>query len=227
MARNRLQEYQRKRDFTRTPEPKANGTRRRTKKLRYCIHKHLASHLHYDLRLEHDGVLLSWAVPKGPSLSPRQPRLAVATEDHPLDYRTFEGVIPSGYGAGIVLLWDEGWWRPAPESEDVDAALDNGELLFEIHGEKLSGGWRLIRTHRKDTRDGRAWLLIKRRDEHAGRADVTKASPDSVRTGRGFGDVLSEQRPEDVEDWLEEPPAKGGEAGRLLKQAMRDAGLRK
>ena len=110
------------------------------------MQKHLASHLHYDLRLEWNGVLLSWAVPKGPSIDPQDKRLAMHVEDHPIEYGTFEGVIPEGYGAGIVMLWDQGTWEP--ETEDVDASLRKGDLKFRLNGFKLKGSWVLVRTAR-------------------------------------------------------------------------------
>src|ERR1700761_2516500 len=117
-----LAKYQSMRDFKSSPEPSGkSATRKKTKSLMFCVQKHLASHLHYDFRLEHRGVLISWAVPKGPSLNPSDKRLAMRVEDHPLDYGDFEGVIPSGYGAGIVMLWDRGTWTPAAGFEDVDA----------------------------------------------------------------------------------------------------------
>ena len=145
-----LDEYQKKRDFTKSPEPRAIRSRRaspgRTTPRFFCVQKHLASHLHYDFRLEHDGVLLSWAVPKGPSLDPKTKRLAMHVEDHPIEYGTFEGVIPEGYGAGIVMLWDQGTWTP--ESDDVDKALAKGDLKFTLDGYKLKGSWVLVRTRR-------------------------------------------------------------------------------
>src|SRR5256714_2107603 len=130
-----LEEYKRNGDFKKTPEPKGDvGPKKATRF--FCVQKHLASHLHYDFRLEHNGVLLSWAVPKGPSLDPADKRLAMKVEDHPFDYGEFEGVIPEGYGAGIVLLWDRGTWEPEPGFEDVDKALAKGELKFRLDGVK-------------------------------------------------------------------------------------------
>jgi bifunctional non-homologous end joining protein LigD len=141
-----LDQYRAKRDFSKTPEPAGEKTRRPRKAapLFFCVQKHLASHLHYDFRLEHDGVLLSWAVPKGPSLDPSVKRLAMHVEDHPLDYGTFEGVIPEGYGAGIVMLWDRGTWEP--EVDDVSAALKKGDLKLRLDGVKLKGSWAFVRT---------------------------------------------------------------------------------
>ena len=137
------------------------------------MQKHQARRLHYDFRLEVDGVLKSWAVPKGPSLDPSVRRLAVAVEDHPLDYANFEGVIPEGeYGAGTVIVWDRGTYRPQDDT-DVAAALRKGVLTFELDGQKLKGGWTLVRV-----RD-RNWLLIKQRDRHASRKDITAAAPRS------------------------------------------------
>jgi bifunctional non-homologous end joining protein LigD len=140
-----LEDYRRKRDFTKSPEPSGDPKARARGGARFfCVQKHLASHLHYDFRLEHDGVLLSWAVPKGPSLDPSVKRLAMHVEDHPIEYGTFEGVIPEGYGAGIVMLWDTGTWEP--ESEDVSAALRKGDLKLRLNGVKLKGSWALVRT---------------------------------------------------------------------------------
>src|SRR5919108_144545 len=147
-----LEKYRAKRNFEESPEPAGDAkvVADRAKKTRgakprfFCVQKHLASHLHYDFRLEHDGVLLSWAVPKGPSLDPATKRLAMHVEDHPIEYGDFEGVIPSGYGAGIVMLWDQGTWTP--EVDDVDAALKKGDLKFTLNGYKLKGSWVLVRT---------------------------------------------------------------------------------
>ena len=167
-----LDKYKQKRNFTSTPEPSGDlkVAEERAKQSRpatglfFCVQKHLASHLHYDFRLEHEGVLLSWAVPKGPSLDPKTKRLAMHVEDHPFEYGTFEGVIPSGYGAGIVMLWDQGTWTP--ESDDVAAALKKGDLKLTLDGYKLKGSWVLVRTggrwgSRSGPGDARSWLLIK------------------------------------------------------------------
>lgn len=178
-----LREYQRKRRFEVTPEPtgepKESG--RAAGRLRYVIQKHQATSLHYDFRLEWNGVLLSWAIPKGPSLDPSVKRLAVRVEDHPLDYAGFEGEIPAGeYGAGTVIVWDRGTW--VPDTQDVDAALRRGELKFTLHGTKLRGSWVLVRTRSGyPPSSGRpAWLLIKHRDAYASDRDITAAMPDSV-----------------------------------------------
>ncbi len=147
-----LEEYRRKRDFTKTPEPAGDPTAstRAAPTRFFCVQKHLASALHYDFRIEHEGVLLSWAVPKGPSLDPAVKRLAMHVEDHPLEYGEFEGVIPEGYGAGVVMLWDVGTWEP--EADDVDAALRKGDLKMRLNGYKLKGSWVLVRTRGWDGR---------------------------------------------------------------------------
>ena len=178
-ATRSLDTYQSMRDFSATPEPKGQ-TRRAGKQLSFVIQKHDASHLHYDFRLELGGVLVSWAVPKGPSLDPKDKRLAVHVEDHPLSYADFEGTIPAGhYGAGDVLVWDHGTWEPL---DDPDAGLDQGKLHFRLHGQKLGGDWELVRTARQSGKKPQ-WLLFKKHDEFArSRADfdVLTALPDSV-----------------------------------------------
>ncbi|MGH7767423.1 MAG: DNA polymerase ligase N-terminal domain-containing protein [Candidatus Binatia bacterium] len=163
----RLAEYNRKRRFGVTPEPAGKPGGAKNKEREFVVQKHRATHLHYDFRLEHDGVMLSWSVPKGPSLDPSVRRLAMQTEDHPIDYNQFEGVIPEGeYGGGTVMIWDRGTWEP--EVDDVDRALAKGELKFKLHGKKLRGSWALVRM-----RD-RQWLLIKHRDKYASTEDITK-----------------------------------------------------
>jgi bifunctional non-homologous end joining protein LigD len=224
-----LEKYKQKRNFRSTPEPAgdpalaaARAKARPGEGLFFCVQKHLASHLHYDFRLEHKGVLLSWAVPKGPSLNPKDKRLAMHVEDHPIEYGTFEGVIPEGYGAGIVMLWDQGTWRP--EVDDVDAALRKGDLKFTLDGYKLKGSWVLVRTGgRYGARaggDARSWLLIKHRDDWAGDLDITAFAPRSVKSEGDFEDILAAERP-DV--WVSHRPAKGGEAGEMLARIVERA----
>jgi bifunctional non-homologous end joining protein LigD len=215
-----LEEYRKKRDFTRTPEPSGRQPRQKTRERFFCVQKHLASHLHYDLRLEHNGVLLSWAIPKGPSLDPKVKRLAMHVEDHPIEYGDFEGVIPEGYGAGIVLLWDRGTWTP--EVGDVDAALEKGDLKFTLNGYKLKGSWVLVRTGgrwaaSRGSDPRRSWLLIKHRDEWAGEVDITEFAPKSIKSDGEFEDILAEDTPA---VWLSNRPAKGGEAGAMLAEII-------
>ena len=222
-----LEKYKQKRNFTSTPEPSGDvklaaehATKEPKQGLFFCVQKHLASHLHYDFRLEYKGVLLSWAVPKGPSLDPKTKRLAMHVEDHPIEYGTFEGVIPSGYGAGIVMLWDQGTWTP--ESEDVDAALKKGDLKFTLDGFKLKGSWVIVRTGGRwgggrGGDEARSWLLIKHRDDWAGEVDITTFAPKSVKSGGDFEDILAADNP-DV--WESHRPAEGGEAGAMLKKII-------
>jgi bifunctional non-homologous end joining protein LigD len=174
-----LTKYQEKRDFTRTPEPKgASKSKHSTKDLSFVVQKHQASHLHYDFRLEWNGVLLSWAIPKGPSLDPSVKRLAMPVEDHPLEYGGFEGVIPEGqYGGGTVMIWDRGIW--VPEVPDVDEALRAGQLKFSLYGTKLHGSWALVRTGIGGSSRSK-WLLVKHRDGYASTDDVTVEKPRSV-----------------------------------------------
>jgi bifunctional non-homologous end joining protein LigD len=219
-----LEKYREKRNFTKTPEPEgATVVKKKAAKAKsplfFCVQKHLASHLHYDFRLEHEGVLLSWAVPKGPSLDPSVKRLAMHVEDHPIEYGSFEGVIPEGYGAGIVMLWDVGQW--IPQVEDVDAALKKGDLKFELDGYKLKGSWALIRTRGPRDPSGRSWLLIKHRDDWSGPIDVTAEFPKSVKNnGADFEDILAADNPA---IWKSNRPAKGGETGALLNSIIEKA----
>ncbi|SCW91583.1 DNA ligase D [Pseudomonas sp. NFACC05-1] len=186
MSSKTLDDYNRMRDFAATPEPAAKRSRKSAKTahaLQFCIQKHDASRLHYDFRLELDGALKSWAVPKGPSLDPKAKRLAVHVEDHPLDYATFEGNIPEGhYGAGDVIVWDRGVWIP---QGDPHEAYEKGRLKFELQGEKLSGLWNLVRTHMPGKQE--QWFLIKHQDQAArpeSEYDVVQAEPDSVLSDR-------------------------------------------
>ena len=168
MPSRKLSTYRSKRDFSKTPEPSGRQGVARSKRLRFVIQKHAARRLHYDLRLELDGVFKSWAVTRGPSLDPAQKRLAVEVEDHPLDYGDFEGTIPRGeYGGGTVQLWDRGYW--IPEGADSAAAqIREGELKFQLEGDRLHGSWVLVRM-KGDRFGGKRtnWLLIKHRDESA------------------------------------------------------------
>ena len=192
-ARRALAQYQAKRSFDQTPEP-SGGKAPAKDALRFCVQKHAASHLHYDFRLEVDGVLKSWAVPKGPSLQAGLRRLAMQVEDHPYDYRTFEGSIPKGqYGGGTVMLWDEGTYTlPGVEGRAETEAvmrrgLAKGHLSIELHGSKLEGGFALLRLPPKGegSRAKASWLLVKKADAHASRNDVL-AQDLSVSSGRSM-----------------------------------------
>ena len=187
-----LAEYRRKRDFTRTREP-AGGRLRAGKQLAFVIQKHAASHLHFDLRLELDGVMKSWAVPKGPSLDPTVKRLAMQVEDHPIEYNKFEGTIPEGeYGGGTVMLWDRGTYTAPGDDPDPEATLrrgyEKGDFKFELHGKRLQGSWVLVRIRRDEER--RQWLLIKHRDEYAEEgSDIVAEVQTSVATGRTMEEI--------------------------------------
>lgn len=189
----KLGEYRRKRDFSRTEEPEGGGTRARHKP-QFVIQKHAASHLHYDLRLEHDGVMKSWAVPKGPSLDPSVKRLAMQVEDHPIEYNAFEGTIPQGeYGGGTVMLWDRGTYSyggtdPDPE-EGLRRGYQEGDFKFVLNGERLKGSWALVRM-RGDRPGKPQWLLIKHKDGHAvPGSDVTAEHEKSVASGRTMDEI--------------------------------------
>ncbi len=187
-----LEEYLRKRDFTSTPEPAGGSKSRRGGPLTFVVHKHAARQLHYDLRLEVGGAYASWAVPKGPSLDPADKRLAVHVEDHPLEYGTFEGVIPAGeYGGGTVMIWDRGSFAPSGDPAENIAA---GHLKFVLDGSKLQGAWALVRMKPRPGEHSESWLLIKERDDavrpHA-EYDVLKAQPDSAASGRTMGQIAS------------------------------------
>jgi len=178
----KLAEYNRRRRFDVTPEPAGKMGRAKKKALVFVVQKHRARNLHYDFRLEHDGVMLSWAVPKGPSLDPSNRRFAMQTEDHPIEYNQFDGAIPEGeYGGGTVMIWDRGTWEP--EVEDVDGALAKGDLKFTLHGKKLRGSWVLVRMRE------RQWLLIKHRDEAASTIDITATKPRSAVSRRTLGSI--------------------------------------
>jgi len=189
-----LAKYRKKRDFQRSPEPRGRAKAGKASKrsLVYVVQKHRASRLHYDFRLELGGVLLSWAVPKGPSLDPSVKRLAMQVEDHPVDYAAFEGVIPEGgYGAGTVMVWDNGTW--SPESENPLQALRQGDLKFSLYGRKLRGSWVLVRIRGFGSKQGKSWLLMKHQDRFASPKDIAAEKPRSVVSNRLLAEIAREE----------------------------------
>jgi len=202
-----LKKYREKRNFTISPEPQGSPKKEKAKSdLIFVVQKHRASQLHYDFRLECDSTLLSWAVPKGPSLDPSVKRLAMQVEDHPIDYAKFEGVIPKGeYGGGTVMVWDIGTWTP--EQSDVEAALKKGDLKFTLHGKKLRGSWVLVRTRGFGGSSKPTWLLIKHRDKYASDADINQTKPKSALSGRLLADIAKENGG-DVEEAATGDPAR-------------------
>lgn len=196
---SKLQDYHRKRDFRKTSEP-SGGSRRSSAKPIFVIQKHDARNLHYDFRLKVGEVLKSWAVPKGPSTDPREKRLALPTEDHPLEYAEFEGVIPEGeYGAGSVLVWDTGPYRNLREEKEnpprsMEASLEDGKVEVWLEGQKLQGGYALIRT---DSGKNPRWLLVKKDDSAAdARRNPVSTEPDSVLTGRSLAQIKAQDSSE-------------------------------
>jgi bifunctional non-homologous end joining protein LigD len=190
----KLSTYRRKRDFTHTAEPAGSRATHRCGPLRFVIQKHAASRLHYDFRLEFEGVLKSWAIARGPSLDPSQKRLAVEVEDHPVEYGDFEGTIPKGqYGGGTVQLWDRGYW--SPEKDSAREAFQAGNIKFKLDGERLHGSWVLVRMKSGGSRKN--WLLIKHRDEFA-RSDpagLLLAIDRSVASGRTMAEIAQGKAP--------------------------------
>jgi bifunctional non-homologous end joining protein LigD len=189
-----LSEYRRKRDFAKTSEPAGRARPLRSARaLHFVVQKHAAARLHFDLRLELDGVMKSWAVPKGPSYDPSQRRLAVEVEEHPIEYNRFEGTIPEGeYGAGSVMLWDRGTYAPegGGGADAVRQGYEDGELKIELRGERLRGGWVLVRTKRAGAKRGkRQWLLIKHRDEYANAMKSVADIDVSVKSGRTMAEI--------------------------------------
>ena len=187
MASEPLKTYREKRDFSVTSEPNPSEVSEREESKIFVVQKHDARNLHYDLRLDVDGVLKSWAIPRGPSLDPSQKRLAIETEDHPLEYARFEGIIPKGqYGAGTVIVWDTGPYRNITEKDgrtlSVTEALERGHIAVWLEGQKLNGGYALTRTKR-------GWILVKMKDEGADSKDILKAEPRSVLSGKTIEDL--------------------------------------
>lgn len=196
-------DYQSRRDFDKTGEPQGSSGGESSKKPRFVIQKHDASTLHYDFRIEADGVLKSWAVPKGPSTDPGEKRLAIPTEDHPLEYADFEGTIPEDeYGGGTVLIWDRGPYENVTgkdgEVQPIKKAIEAGHVLIELDGEKLRGGYAL---HRTGSGDDARWLLIKTDDEHAdARRNPVSTEQKSVKSGRTISQVADEEGGEETAD---------------------------
>jgi bifunctional non-homologous end joining protein LigD len=214
-----LEEYRKKRRFDLTKEPlgRKAPAPRRGKRLVYVVQKHRATALHYDVRLEWKGVMLSWAVPKGPSFDPSVRRLAMQVEDHPIEYNKFEGIIPTGeYGGGTVMIWDKGYW--VPEVPDVDAALKRGDLKLRLEGRKLHGSWVLVRTRGRPGDSKPAWLLIKHRDEWTSTEDVTELAPRSIVSNRLLVEIARDEGGNVEKAASGDPPA-------LLRELLKDPGL--
>lgn len=190
MVDDHLGEYRKKRDFEKTSEPSGEGAGEESSEPRFVIQKHKARRLHYDLRLEMEGVLRSWAIPKGPSLDPDEKRLAVHVEDHPLDYIDFEGVIPEGeYGAGQVIVWDRGTYEGVGDKSDPVKAYHKGSMDIRLHGQKLRGVWILVRTKQEEN----SWLFFKKKDDFADPdADILESKPESVLSGLKVEEVTEE-----------------------------------
>lgn len=189
-----LKEYRKKRKFRKIPEPKGNIRKTKGKNPVFVVQKHDASHLHYDFRLEISGVLKSWAVPKGPSLNPQDKRLAIETEDHPVEYADFEGVIPEGeYGAGTVMVWDKGAFENVSEKDgkeiSAEKAYKHGHISFVLKGRKLKGAFSLTRFRPPDK-----WLLVKKDDKYVKYEDILKTKPKSVKTGRTLKQIEKNKR---------------------------------
>lgn len=195
MSAPHTRDYRRKRDFERTPEPRGGDARHSRDRPSFVVHKHDASTTHYDFRLEANGVLKSWAVPKGPSTDPREKRLALRTEDHPLEYAGFEGVIPEDeYGGGTVMIWDAGAYENAKEGNDapsIEEQIDRGHVTVRLHGRKIRGGYALTRTDDEEDR----WLLVKMDDREAdARRNPTSTENRSVASGRTMREIAHEER---------------------------------
>jgi len=203
VTRGKLQAYRNRRDFKRSPEPAGEAGPKPDNRTIFVIQKHAASQLHYDFRLAVDGVLKSWAVPKGPSTNPRIKRLAVATEDHPMEYADFEGVIPKGeYGGGTVLVWDAGTYKNCSRDDSnrpmsARRAIETGKLSFELWGKKLTGQWALVRMAQGDKQQRGQWLLVKERDAAAdARRNPVSTEPRSVISNRALRETREQEESE-------------------------------
>ena len=220
-ARGELDTYQRMRNFGDTPEPKGRKTPRKALGGRFLIQRHAATRLHYDFRIEHDGVLKSWAVTKAPSRDPAVKRLAVEVEDHPLDYGDFEGTIPAGnYGAGTVQMWDTGAWEP--QEDDLDRAFERGSVKMVLHGSRLEGKWALIRLKGDRGKPSKRnnWLLIKEKDAYAvpGEGDANMEIDASVTTGRSLAEIAEGKRQWKSSQKTDKKPPKKPEARRAVTE---------
>ena len=215
-TKSHLSKYQAKRNFKVSPEPAGDekSPPKKGKTLFFCVQKHLASHLHHDFRLEHAGVLLSWAIPKGPSLNPHDKRLAIQVEAHPYDYGTFEGVIPAGYGAGIVMLWDKGYWKP---HGNVSEALKKGHLGFRVFGQKLKGEFAFQRFKNEESSQ---WLLFKKTDEWSSDEDILETKPLSVKSKADLDGILQKNFPD---TWRKNPPALTGAFTQYFSDVLKPA----
>jgi len=226
-----LAKYRERRNFSTSPEPEGKASGEAQKKSEsdpiFVVQKHRATQLHYDFRLEHNGTLLSWAVPKGPSLDPSVKRLAMQVEDHPIEYAQFEGAIPKGeYGGGTVMVWDIGTWTP--EQPDADAALKKGDLKFTLHGKKLHGSWVLVRTRGFGGSSKPTWLLIKHRDKYASDVDITAAKPKSAISNRLLADIAKDNGGDVEEAATGDPqrPSSKAEKKKTKKPSAKAAGSR-
>src|SRR5882724_1335226 len=208
-----LEEYQRKRRFTETPEPPPKVGKRDEHP--FVVQKHQATRLHYDFRLEMEGVLKSWAVPKGPSYNPSDKRLAMMTEDHPYDYASFEGVIPAGqYGGGNVIIWDSGTWEFIEPGDDPVKAIRSGKLTFRMFGKKMFGAWALVKMKGRDGSKGNEWLRLKHRDQFASaEVDVTELAPRSI-----ISNLTVEEIGGSTRTWQSNRPASGARAHTLASR---------
>lgn len=219
---NQLEQYRKMRDFGVTDEPRGkNSSRKHAAALPFVVQKHAASHLHYDFRLGWNGVLKSWAVAKGPSMSPADKRLAIEVEDHPIEYGGFEGIIPQGqYGGGTVMVWDYGTWEPQADHEDVGRGLETGSLKFTLHGKKLKGNWALVRMKNKSGSSAKpAWLLIKEHDSHERNAEdipIVDEKTKSALTGRDM-DAISKSEDHVWDSQSKASATKGASHGRASK----------
>jgi bifunctional non-homologous end joining protein LigD len=211
--------YRKKRDFSQTPEPSGRKARAARSRLRFVVQMHRATRLHYDFRLEAGGVLASWAVPKGPTLVPGDRRLAMHVEDHPLDYRDFEGNIPEKqYGAGSVIVWDRGTYTLA-EGDDPAAEIAKGKIKFILHGKKLHGEFTLVKIKAREDEHGEPWLLIKDRDQYADPSYDPAKHPESVKSGKTLADVAADPR---ARTWQSKPSARQQSAPRRRASVKRD-----